>query len=83
LRDFWLRQFRKYLEAEQSGSDPANFAVRWLALDAMTWDRRGPRIAIDIPEDVAHFLDDADIRAKDRSYADHQRIRVTTWLNAQ
>jgi hypothetical protein len=32
---------------------------------------------------VRHFLDDADIRAKDLAYADQQRRRVRKWLDAQ
>jgi hypothetical protein len=83
LRDFWFRQFRRHFEAEEVGVDPAGLSTRWLAIDAMTWERRGPRVQIEIPEDVTHFLDDADIRAKDQSYASHQRRKVREWLDAR
>ena len=83
LRQFWLRQFRRLFEAEEAGVDPSHFIYRWLSLDAMTWADRGPRVEIDLNEDVAHFLDDADIRSKDPRYGDHQRQRVRKWLDAQ
>jgi hypothetical protein len=83
LRQFWFRQFRRHLEAEEYGVDPAAFVYSWLALDAMTWDDRGPRVQIGLTEDVRHFLDDADIRAKDTSYGDEQRRRVRRWIDAQ
>jgi hypothetical protein len=83
LRDFWFRQFRRHLEAEERGVDPALFVYRWLTLDAMTWLNRGPRVQIDAPETVLHFMDDADIRAKDATYGERQRAEVRKWLDAQ
>jgi hypothetical protein len=82
LRQFWFRQFRRHFEAEEFGVDPILLVYRWLSLDAMTWDDRGPRVEIDLNDDVRHFLDDADIRAKDSSYAAQQRRRVRQWLDA-
>jgi hypothetical protein len=83
LRDFWFRQFRRHFEAEERGADPSDLVYRWLSLDAMTWNDRGPRVQIDLSDHVRHFLDDADIRSKDAAYADQQRRRVRKWLNAQ
>jgi hypothetical protein len=82
LREFWFRQFRRHFDAEERGVDPSGFVYRWLSLDAMTWDDCGPRVEVDLNEDVRHFLDDADIRAKDSAYAEQQRQRVRKWLDA-
>ena len=49
----------------------------------MTWDERGPRVVVNLTEDIRHFLDDADIRSKDPRYGDAQRGKVRKWLDAQ
>jgi hypothetical protein len=81
LDEFWLRSFRQLFEREEAGENPNHLINRWLALDAMTWPDRGPRVTHSVPEDIAQFLDDADIRAKDAVYAASQRRAVKHWLN--
>lgn len=60
--------------------------VDWATVEAMclrTIDRLNTEEQPEYPYEVVyHFLDDADIRRKDASYAAVQRERIMRWLNA-
>jgi hypothetical protein len=79
--DWWRRQFARLLAREQAGDDPTKLIGRWLVLDMMAFARRRHRLSFEVPELIAHFLDDADIRAKDRRYAERQRASAQEWIN--
>jgi hypothetical protein len=80
--EWWLKQFAKLLDKEIEGIDPKSLENRWLVLASMTWPKRGPKVAVDVPHQIYHILDDADIRAKDQHYAEHQWAIAKEWLNA-
>ena len=53
----------------------------WLEVDRLTGELL-PEIHIDAtPEFVHHYLDDADIRARDAAYGDRQRRQVRRFVN--
>lgn len=60
--------------------------VDWVTVEALclsTIERLNTEGQPDFPHDVVyHFLDDADIRQRDASYAKLQRERLVTWLAA-
>jgi hypothetical protein len=76
-----VRHFKALLAAEENGRDPVSLSTRWLALSAMTWRDRGPKVKIELPARVSHLLDDADVRAKDQQYAAAQRVAAWEWLD--
>lgn len=82
MDEWWLAQFRRHLELELNGREPKSLENRWLALDAMTWSKRGSKVGIEIPHQIYHFLYDADIRSKDKDYAEHQWLVAKEWLHA-
>ncbi|WP_374145788.1 hypothetical protein [Sphingomonas sp. 28-63-12] len=57
-------------------------AVDWPAVDRLCdeLDRDLEASGDDIPEIVAHFLSDSDIRARDASYGEAQRDAIRTYL---
>ena len=78
---WWKRQFSRLLSLEQAGRDPKKLENRYLLLASRTWGDRRWTVSFEVPHDVYHFLDDADIRAKDQGYAEHQRRIASEWLN--
>ncbi len=56
--------------------------VDWATLDRLCeeLDRQLEASEQEVPEIVAHFLSDADIRARDRKYGDAQRDAIRTYL---
>jgi hypothetical protein len=80
LEDWWLRQFKRHFSLEVAGTPPSQLSERWLTLNRMAY---GPakRIQLDLPEVVAHWLDDDDVRAKSPKYPSYQMREVEDWLN--
>lgn len=64
------------LAAEEASS------VDWLTVDRLCdeLDREINASGEDVPEIVAHFLSDSDIRARDIRYGDAQREAIRTYL---
>ena len=56
--------------------------VDWPVVDRLCYelDRDLDASSDDIPEIVAHFLSDSDIRARDASYGETQRDAIRTYL---
>jgi hypothetical protein len=56
--------------------------VDWAAVDRLCeeLDRQLEASDEDVPEIVAHFLSDSDIRARDARYGDAQRDAIRTYL---
>jgi len=86
LDAWWIRSFRRLFELEaDGGASPSKLAARWLVLDQHVFpSARRPRwtIGFELTESIVHFLDDADIRAKDMAYARIQWASAREWLNA-
>lgn len=57
-------------------------SVDWPSIDRLCeeLDRQLEASEQEVPEIVAHFLSDADIRARDRKYGDAQRDAIRTYL---
>lgn len=57
--------------------------VDWPSVDRLCekLDRQLEASEQDVPEIVAHFLSDSDIRARDRRYGDAQRKAIRTYLS--
>jgi hypothetical protein len=83
LNEWWLVQFRRHLEFELNGRDPKSLVNRWLALNAMTWSKRGSKVTVEMPHHINHFLDDADVRSKDKGYAQQQWADAKDWIDAR
>ena len=85
LDKWWREAFERLLDAEQYGGvEPSSLAARWMALDRHVYptDPRGSwSLGFKLPEKIAHFLDDADIRSKDERYAQSQWAHAREWLN--
>lgn len=62
---------------EQSSVDWQAIETRCLQLVARLQNEPGPSYPHDV---VYHFLDDPDIRQKDRAYGERQRDRLRRWL---
>ena len=80
--DWWIGQFRKLLAAEMAGTCPRTLENRWLLLASRTWGDRRWTVSVDVPDTIYHVLDEADVRAKDRRYAEGQWRIASEWLNA-
>ncbi|MBM3929334.1 MAG: hypothetical protein FJ335_12905 [Sphingomonadales bacterium] len=65
------------LAAEEASS------IDWSNVDRLCdeLDRELEASGEDVPEIVAHFLSDSDIRARDARYGDAQREAIRTYLN--
>jgi hypothetical protein len=85
IDDWWKRQFLRLLQREEDGADPRALEARWLALNRMVWPELGrkPRVSFAVPEKISHFLDDPDVRAEDKTYAEMQRRDAWDWLRMQ
>jgi len=81
IDDWWRRQFVRLLERERAGEDPRRLIGRWLVLASLTWNDRRRRGSFAVPDPIYHVLDDADVRAKDRRYAEGQWALAREWLN--
>lgn len=79
--DWWKGQLRRLLALEERGHDPKRLAPRYLLLASRTWGDRRWTVSFNVPNEVYHVLDDPDIRAKDKLYAERQRQRAWEWLN--
>jgi hypothetical protein len=82
INPWWRRQFTRLLDQEKSGADPNSLASRWLVLLLMASGKRRNTVSFEIPDQIRHILDDADVRAKDRQYAEGQWRIAEKWLNA-
>lgn len=82
MRDqWWKRQFRRMLALEESGLNPITLQNRYLLLASRTRDGQRWKVSFEVPNNVYHFLDDADIRTKDTRYGEHQWQIASEWLN--
>src|SRR5690606_30886878 len=81
FEDWSHRQFRRHFSLEKAGVSPSRLSKRWLVLNRMVY---GPkqRVRLNLPEAVAHWLDDDDVRSKSQEYATSQRLDVEAWLDA-
>jgi hypothetical protein len=81
IDDWWRRHFGRLLQREQAGEDPKRLAGRWLVLASLTWKNRRRHVSFAVPDHIYHVLDDADVRAKDKGYAEGQWALAREWLN--
>jgi hypothetical protein len=81
IDDWWRRQFSRLLERERRGEDPGSLGGRWLVLASLTCKDRRRHLSFEVPDRIYHILDDADVRAKDRRYAEGQWQIAEKWLD--
>jgi hypothetical protein len=81
IDQWWHRQFVRLLQRERAGEDPGRLINRWLVLASLTGPDRRKKVSFEVPNEVYHVLDDADVRAKDRRYAEGQWRIAEKWLN--
>lgn len=79
---WWKRNFVALLAKEEDGYPPKQLERRWLLLASRTWPQARWRVTFDLPDQIYHVLDDADVRAKDEKYAIKQRVEARRWLDA-
>ncbi len=78
---WWRKQFARLLRLETQGRDPRSLEDRWLLLASRTWGDKRWTVSFEVPIPIYHVLDDADVRSKDRRYAEHQWQVASEWLN--
>jgi hypothetical protein len=77
---WWLGQFRRLIAQERAGRPPIDLVARWLVLGRHRQSGRR-RIGFELPDFINHIIDDADVRTKDRRYAQGQWEIAEKWLD--
>ncbi len=79
--DWWKRQFSRLLALEMEGRQPDTLTSKWLLLASRTWSPSRWQVTFDVPDNIYHLLDDADVRTKCAVYASTQWAAAREWLH--
>ncbi|MEH3103919.1 MAG: hypothetical protein PGN12_08430 [Sphingomonas phyllosphaerae] len=79
--DWWKRQFSRLLAEEIKGRAPATLENKWLLLASRTRPTSRWQVTFDVPDNIYHLLDDADVRTKSAVYASTQWAAAREWLH--